>query len=233
MSTPERQQEPPPTLVCVHGLSASSRWWSRVASRLEGSGRVVLLDVPRSLPPSDVAVWLAERIEGLGPPVDLAGHSLGALASARVASIRPELVRRLVLISPPGIRPRRSPLAYAWPLARTVTRSRPTFLARLTYDGLRAGPRNLARGGRHVIGADITAELGAVTAPTLLVWGGRDRIVPVDEAPGWIERLPDARLLVLPGASHVPMVEAPDELADAIVAFREERLDELRHDARM
>ena len=28
------------------------------------------------------------------------------------------------------------------------------------------------------------------------------------------------------------MVEAPDELADAIVAFREERLDELRHDAR-
>ena len=117
VSTPERQQEPPPTLVCVHGLSASSRWWSRVVSRLEGSGRVVLLDVPRSLPPSDVAAWLAERIEGLGPPVDLAGHSLGALASARVASIRPELVRRLVLISPPGIRPRRSPLAYAWPLA--------------------------------------------------------------------------------------------------------------------
>ena len=83
-----------------------------------------------------------------------------------------------------------------------------------------------------MVGADVTAELGAVTAPTLLVWGGRDRIVPVDEAPGWIERLPDARLLVLPGASHVPMVEAPDELADAIVAFREERLDELRHDAR-
>ena len=69
---------------------------------IDGSGPVVLFDVPRSLKPPEVATWLAGRIEELGPPVDLAGHSLGALVSVRVAALRPELVRRLVLISPPG-----------------------------------------------------------------------------------------------------------------------------------
>ena len=136
--------------MCVHGLSASSRWWARVVAPMEGAGPVELLDVPRSLKPCEVAAWLAGRIEELGRPVDLAGHSLGALVSVRVAALRPDLVRRLVLISPPGVGPPRSPLAYAWPLARTMLGARPSFLVRLTYDGLRAGPRNLARGGLHV-----------------------------------------------------------------------------------
>lgn len=220
------EQQPP--LVCVHGLSGSSRWWTRVTALMDRHVPLVLSDVPRSLKPSEVETWLAGRIEELGPPVDLAGHSLGALVSVRVAALRPELVRRLVLISPPGVGPPRSPLTYAWPLARTMLGSRPSFLVRLTYDGLRAGPRNLARGGLHVARADVTAELAAVTAPTLLVWGARDGVVPIEEASIWLERMPDARLIVIPGAGHVPMVDSPVELAEAIRPFLEERFDEAR-----
>lgn len=234
---PEAARSPegnePPPLVCVHGLSGSSRWWTRVAALIENSRPVVLVDVPRSLKPSEVARWLAGRIEELGPPVDLTGHSLGALASVRVAALRPELVRRLVLISPPGVGPPRSPLTYAWPLARTMLSARPSFLVRLTYDGLRAGPRNLARGGLHVASADVTAELTGLTAPTLLVWGARDGVVPAEEASAWLERLPDARLIVIPGAGHVPLIESPVELADAIRPFLEERFDEARDHPRM
>ena len=72
----------------------------------------------------------------------------------------------------------------------------------------------------------LSIGLGMV-APTLLVWGERDRIVPPVWGPVWRDALVDARLVVLPGAGHVPMVEAPDDLADAILTFREERLDEL------
>ena len=166
-------------------------------------------------------------IEAHGAPVDLAGHSLGALVSVRVAALRPDLVRRLVLIAPPGIRSRRS-VAYAWPLVRSVARSRPGFLVRLTTDALRAGPRNLVRGGRHVARAEVGADLASVTAPTLLLWGEHDRLVPFRDAAQWREGLPDARLVVLANARHVPMLEAPDELAEAIAGFREERLDEPR-----
>ena len=186
--------------------------------------------MPRPLRPHELAPWVATRLEELDPPVDLVGHSLGALVAARVAAARPELVRRLVLIAPPGIR-RRPAAAYAWPLARTVLASHPRFLARITRDAVRAGPRNLVRGGLHVAGADVSRELPSVTAPTLLVWGARDRLVPVLDAAAWHEQLPDARLVVLPRASHVPMVESPDELADAIVSFREELLDERGNDS--
>jgi pimeloyl-ACP methyl ester carboxylesterase len=191
----------------------------------------VPLDAPRGVRPDELARWVARRLEELDPPVDLAGHSLGALVAARVAAARPELVRRLVLIAPPGVR-RRPAAAYAWPLARTVVASHPRLLARLTRDALRAGPRNLLRGSLHAAGADISRELPAVTAPTLLVWGARDRLVPVLDAAAWHELLPDARLVVLPRASHVPMVESPEELVDALVAFREELLDERCDDGR-
>jgi pimeloyl-ACP methyl ester carboxylesterase len=223
----------PPSLVCVHGLSASSRWWAGVVGRIERSGPVVLIDVPRSLKPTEVATWLTGRIEELEPPVDLAGHSLGALVSLRIAVVRPDIVRRLVLISPPGIRPRRSPLPYAWPLTRTLLRARPAFLARLTYDGLKAGPRNLARGGFYVASAKVADQLAAVAAPTLLIWGAGDLVVPVEEAAAWLAGLPNARLVVIPDASHVPMVESPDALANAIRMFREEVLDEARDSNRM
>ena len=63
-----------PALVCVHGLSASSRWWAQVAFRMEHTGPVILLDVPRSLSPSEAANWLAAQLEALEAPVDLAGH---------------------------------------------------------------------------------------------------------------------------------------------------------------
>jgi pimeloyl-ACP methyl ester carboxylesterase len=229
----EPQGSKAPVLVCVHGLSASSRWWAGVVERIERAGPLVLTDVPRSLKPPEVAGWLTGQIEELEPPVDLAGHSLGALVSLQIAVSRPDLLRRLILISPPGIRRRRSPIAYAWPLARTIVGARPAFLARLTYDGLRAGPRNLARGGLYVAGADVAGGLAAVSAPTLLVWGARDRVVPLEEAATWLAALPDARLVVLPGASHVPMVESPNALADAIRMFREEDLDEARDSDRM
>jgi len=222
-----------PPLVCVHGLSGSSRWWTPVAALLKCNGPVVLLDVPRWLRPSQTPAWLAGRIEELGAPVDVAGHSLGALTSVRLAALRPELVRRLVLVSPPGVGPTRSRMAYAGPLARTMLGARPSFLLRLTLDGLRAGPLNLARGGLHVASADVTAELPEVTTPTLLVWGARDEVVPIEEASTWLERMPDVRLIVIPDAGHVPMVESPVELAEAIGGFLEERFDESRDDQGM
>jgi pimeloyl-ACP methyl ester carboxylesterase len=227
MSAEECEERRGPTLVCLHGLSGSSRWWSQVVPRVERAGPVVLLDVPRALEPLRLPEWVIEQLEGLEPPVDVAGHSFGGLVAARVAASRPDLVRRLVLIAPPGMRPRSSMVPYLWPLAVTVARSRPALIRRLTADALRAGPRNLVRGGRHVSTADVRTDLDSVVAPTLLVWGARDTIVPPGEGRDWCEALADARLVVLPRAGHVPMIDAADELADVIVAFREKPLDEL------
>jgi len=212
-----------PPLVCVHGLAGSSRWWAPVAEDLEASGAVRLLDVPRSLPPDELSGWVIEQIEGLGEGhVALVGHSLGGLVALRVAAARPELVRRLILIAPPGIQSRRSAIAYGPPLVASMLRARPRFLIRVATDAARAGPRNLLRGGAHVAASDARSEAARVRTPTLLVWGEQDRMTPSSVGQQWLEVLPDARLHVIPGASHVPMVEAPQELVAVIAAFRRE-----------
>jgi pimeloyl-ACP methyl ester carboxylesterase len=56
-------------------------------------------------------------------------------------------------------------------------------------------------------------------APTLLVWGERDPLVPLRLAAEYERAIPDVRLVVLEGAGHVPMVERPEAFAHAVLAF--------------
>jgi pimeloyl-ACP methyl ester carboxylesterase len=220
-------------LVCLHGLAGSSRWWRLVAPELEATGPVELLDLPPSLPPTALTDWVASSIRGRDGPVDLGGHSLGALVAVQVASLHPHLVRRLVLVAPPGLQPRGASVRLVWPLVVSLRQTGPRFLVRVTSDALRSGPRHILRGGAYVATADVSADLPAVAAPTLLVWGERDRLVPVAAGRVWEALLPRARLVVLPGVGHVPMVEAPEALVAAVAAFREEPLDEPRDDVRV
>ena len=210
----ERQRPVP--LVCLHGLAGSSRWWRLVAEDLEQTGPVRFLDLPRAVHPSELAAWVASRIRDAGEPVDLVGHSLGGLAALRVAASEPSLVRKLILIAPPGMGPRGSPLRYCRPLLSTLMRSRPRFLMRMTSDVFRAGPRNIVRGGLYAASADPTVEAGQAQAPTLLVWGRHDQLVPTTTGELWLNVIPIAQLRVIENASHVPMIESPSELANAI-----------------
>jgi pimeloyl-ACP methyl ester carboxylesterase len=62
-----------------------------------------------------------------------------------------------------------------------------------------------------------------VQAPTLLVWGDRDRLVDVAIAPRAAATYPDARLLVLPGVGHVAQMERPETVARAFLGMLEQR----------
>jgi len=58
-----------------------------------------------------------------------------------------------------------------------------------------------------------------IAAPTLLVWGEHDRLVPRAYAKAFAGRLKDTRLEVVAGAGHAPHLEQPDATARAIEAF--------------
>lgn len=66
------------------------------------------------------------------------------------------------------------------------------------------GPRNLWR------------QLGSVEAPTLVVWGDHDRLVPKTLGPVAVRRLRNGRLLALPDAAHIAQIERPLVVADAV-----------------
>ncbi|HET7045403.1 MAG TPA: alpha/beta fold hydrolase [Gaiellaceae bacterium] len=213
-------------LVLVHGLSGSGRWWEAVLPPLVARHACHLLDVPRfgaALHPDGVAGWLGDWADAAGlRRFLLAGHSLGGAAAARLAAARPELVEALVLVAAAGMPSGRRLAGYALPLAAALRTSSPAFLRRLTADALRTGPDALLRGALYAARADVREEARAIRAPTLLVWGDRDPLVPPALAQEWLRAIPHARLVTLAGAGHVPMVERPAELAAELLSFLDE-----------
>ena len=63
-------------------------------------------------------------------------------------------------------------------------------------------------------------QAASVSAPTLLVWGDRDRLVDVSVAPRAARAFADSRLLVLEGVGHVAQMERPETVARAFLALR-------------
>lgn len=204
-------------MLLVHGLSGSHRWWRHVHPQ---GASVRSVDLPRRLAPRDAPGWLAATLDG---PAVVVGHSLGGLAAARLAAERPELVEALVLVAPVGV-PRPLP-GYVAGFLRTVREAPPSLLATVAADAVRTGLPALARGAWF---ATHQPFAGAIGAPTLLVWGERDRLVPAEQAARWREAIPQARLEVVPRVGHVPMLEAPSRFGELLQQFLDDLDDGLR-----
>ena len=66
------------------------------------------------------------------------------------------------------------------------------------------------------MGHSTRKRLGSIAAPTLVITGDSDRIVPVENSRRIAERIPHARLLVLEGAGHVFPLEREAETVRAL-----------------
>jgi pimeloyl-ACP methyl ester carboxylesterase len=213
-----------PPLVLVHGLAGSWRWWRPLVDLLSARRQVYVVDVPRPQRLHgfrELGVWLARWLDVVGiERADFAGHSLGGFFTAQLAARQPRRVRRLVLVAPAGISCERALPGRVLPLFGTLYDIRAS-LPMVTLDALRPGVRTLTRGIVFASRCDVRADLPAVRAPTLLVWGERDRLVPIRLAEDWQRLLPGARLVRLP-CGHVPLLETPRELAACIHSFLDE-----------
>ena len=68
------------------------------------------------------------------------------------------------------------------------------------------------------------ARVAAVSAPTLVIHGSLDRLIPLSAARELQRRRPDWKLEVLDGVGHVPMMEAPDQFMDTLEAWSAYRI---------
>lgn len=210
-------------LVAVHGLAGSWRWWLPLVEPLSERCRIHLVELPRLGPllGRDLSAWLGRLLDAAGfGTVHLAGHSLGGLVAAEFAALQPGRVRRLVLVAPAGIPCQRSASIRVVALLAELRALR-AHLGTIVGDAVRTGPAGLAHGIAYVWDHDLRAKLGAVEAPTLLVWGDHDRLVPGRLAESWQQSLPGSRVVRL-RCGHVPMWESPRELASCVVAFLHE-----------
>jgi pimeloyl-ACP methyl ester carboxylesterase len=216
-------------VVLVHGLAGSARWWRRNVASLAGAYSVYLVNLPgfgsfsrpgRRHPLADGAAWLAEWIEAVGiAPCHVIAHSMGGYLTISLAAGRPDLVRRLVLVAPAVIAGHRPIRVYPLALVAACFAASPSFLPLLALDSLRAGPLTILRAARRLLADDVRDELRSIVAPTLLVWGSRDALVPPSLAPQVRDALQDCTLVVLAGAGHVPQYDRPHAFNAATRAF--------------
>lgn len=175
---------------------------------------------------------------GRGPVVML-GLSLGGLVAQQLAASRPELLRGLVLAHCDSHYPEAAQAAFSARIQQVQAQGMAAVvdavLARYLHDGFRAAhagaeaalrvtllaqdPTAYARGCAAVRDADLRAALTGWGGPTLVIGGALDAGVPAERLAALADSVPQARLTVLPQASHLGPMEQPDAFAQALVAF--------------
>jgi pimeloyl-ACP methyl ester carboxylesterase len=70
----------------------------------------------------------------------------------------------------------------------------------------------------------MAARVGEIKAPTLILFGDKDRLINPSAAQTFNERIAGSEVVMLPGIGHLPMEEAPDATAAAIADFLTRRL---------
>jgi pimeloyl-ACP methyl ester carboxylesterase len=61
--------------------------------------------------------------------------------------------------------------------------------------------------------------LSALSLPTLILWGSRDRVVPLEHGAHMAQHIPGARLAIIRGAGHMPFYEKPNECNKIVLSF--------------
>ena len=197
------------------------------------------------------------ELEGMLPGAVL-GYSMGGVVALRLAVEEPEDVTALALVAPAGIvsTTRRAEIwlvvTGALRPAQVMTRFRGTFARRprlrwlpfglwgaadpeaLDPDaviGFLEGPSqhtDVGSAGRALVRDDPRPDLDRVRCPAFLLWGSRDRLVPVGDGFEYARRL-HAPIRVLPAAGHLIVGELPELCADVLEDFldRVGEVDEL------
>ena len=190
---------------------------------------------------------LAALMDALGvQKASLIGNSLGGKIAWNFAVEYPGRVEKLVLISPdgfasPGFEYGVKPKLPA--VMRLLPYTLPRFMLRMNLAVAYADPKRLsdatltryqdmmlAPGDRQAMLERMVQvmlvppgpELAKITAPTLILWGERDGMIPFSNSADYVRDIPGARLVALPGLGHVPFEEDPAGSLPPVLAFLRE-----------
>jgi pimeloyl-ACP methyl ester carboxylesterase len=232
-------------VVLVHGLGGRAEDWRDLAPYVAKAGfRVYLPDLigyGRSEKPADfsysvhdeadVVVGFLDALEL--KQVDLGGWSMGGAIVQHVAADHPDRVRRLLLFDSAGLY-----VLPNWDI-KLFTPESASQLDQLDVLLMPHPPkipgfvaRDILRVSNHrewiihralatmLTGQDATDKIvPQLKMPVLILWGGEDKIMPVDQGEMLHHMLPQSEFDVIPGCGHLAPGQCAEQMAPKVVEF--------------
>jgi len=228
--------------LILHGWNGSSDSWRKIIEILgikykvicpdfPGFGKTETPKIPWSL--NDFVEWLKEFTEKLNlKEFFLLGHSFGGRVAIRFSISHPEKVKKLILVSSAGIR-------QEWGLKEKIifqiSKIGNAIFSKNPFFRFKDGARNFfyriarikdyskAKGMmketmKKIVEEDLLPELSKIQNETLIIWGEKDKIVPLKYAFLFKEKIKNSKLEILPKIGHSPHLEDPEKLAEVLIS---------------
>ncbi len=231
-------------LVLIHGLGARGEDWSPMIPSLAAHGFHVyvpdLLGYGRSPKPDvDYSISLQEKtvadfMQSLGlNHADIGGWSMGGWVALKLTVDHPQLVDRLVVYDSAGIYfpatfnaelftpTDATGLDHLIAMLTPHPRPIPPFAVRAAIRKLQANAWVLDRSVDSMIGGRdlLDFQLYKIKVPTLVVWGGQDKLIPLPVGESIHHRIPGSSLFVAEGCGHLAPAECSRPILYATIQF--------------
>jgi 3-oxoadipate enol-lactonase len=236
-----------PILVLSGSLGTDLTMWDRLLVPLRERYRTLTYDLrghgQSGVPPGPYAMSdLGEDLLSLMDQLEierasLCGLSIGGMISMWIAANAPERVDGLIVccssahmdpeagygeraraVRRDGLEPIADSVIGRWFTGRFI-RENPVLVGDMRARLCAVPPEGYAGCCEAIDGMDLRGALRAIRARTLVVAGEADPATPPDHGRAIAEAVPDAELIVLPGAAHLAPVEQPEDTAALILDF--------------
>jgi pimeloyl-ACP methyl ester carboxylesterase len=232
-----------PSLLFLHGAGGAWRWLE-FQERLARDFRVFFPSHPGhgGSPPaewiehiSDLAFHYLDLLDELGlERAHLVGATIGGWIAAELATMASHRLASLILIDPVGIRvdgwiypflfgmdiPQLVATFFHNPMAALALAPPDQSVETLALQHRQGAALARVAWNPHLYNPLLCRRLARIAVPTLLCWGAHDRLAPL--APcgeTWAKEIPGARLRVFADSGHVPHLEEPSAVAEAVAEF--------------
>jgi 3-oxoadipate enol-lactonase len=235
-------------IVLLHSLLADRAIFDKIVPILARQRRVIVPDLPGFGGSSSAGATIegiADRIAGLfdalelGTTADVLGNGFGGFVASALAIRHGATFDRLILADTGvGFTPEGKQSFFA--MAERVRQSgmeaivdvalkrlfpedfiaaNPTIMAERRAALVKTNPEFFAEACHALAALDLTAHIGTIRNPSLVVVGELDAATPPEMARALAKALPGAALIEMPGCGHAPMAQAPEAFIKVISKF--------------
>jgi len=235
-------------LVLVHGLGASAERWNNVIPDLAKHYHVIVPDLIGygysdkpivDYTPDFFLSFLGKFFDALGiKRPNVIGSSLGGQIVAEYASANPHNIEKLVLVSPAGAMKQSTPALDAYIMAALYPNVQSAknafelmessgkevddvivqgFIERMQLPNAKLAFMSTVLGLKN--SEIITPRLHMIQSPTLLIWGSKDPVIPINHAEQFVSYIKDCQFHIMDGCGHTPYVQEPKTFSSLVLKF--------------